>query len=580
MTTQCRVTSVVAASLLAVMVGSSAFGQVQNKDQQKCTNTLNKDTCKVAATQGKENSGCVKAGTKGTATAGCLTADSKGKVATATGKTSADETKNVCLTTNLPPFGYSNASNGNAAALAAELALFHDTYGTIDPTTVISTAKADGKCQSAVTKDLEKVIATKWKQYVACKKNALKVGANTVGGLEACVGVPAPGTPDANSIQKDPKGKIAGAVNKLNADIGKDCIAPVVIATDFPGNCSGASTGTLAACLDTQAECRICLALNAIDRMNVDCDLFDDGTANGSCTDIIPDHTCNLLTSVPASGSPSHMTLFTESVGNLNFNLIGSLKFGGLDKYATCQVASLSPVNIIGIGFVCINPGGPCPIGQRYCGPGGAGSGPQLGIDSHSDGEAGTCTSNTDCATTCTTLCGGATNVATAGCVGFCSGSNPANQACTSDAACLPSNQACNGPDPVPAPVVGTCQCSCTNTAAHGPSDPGDVQCSLGSNITVETAAPCNGTDTLIAVGNTCIPVSTEAASGDVTNANFNAGVGTVPVPPATNNQTGTQLSCATVDASTTSGQVVVGAVNFFGSALGDLSVSLKSTCQ
>ena len=51
----------------------------------------------------------------------------------------------------------------------------------------------------------------------------------------------------------------------------------------FPGECSGATTGTLAGCLDERVECRVCLAINAIDGLSVDCDLFDDGAANSSC---------------------------------------------------------------------------------------------------------------------------------------------------------------------------------------------------------------------------------------------------------------------------------------------------------
>ena len=42
-----RLTSAVAVALFATMIGSAAFGQVQNKNQQKCINSLNKDICKL-----------------------------------------------------------------------------------------------------------------------------------------------------------------------------------------------------------------------------------------------------------------------------------------------------------------------------------------------------------------------------------------------------------------------------------------------------------------------------------------------------------------------------------------------------
>ena len=287
----------------------------------------------------------------------------------------------------------------------------------------------------------------------------------------------------------------------------------------------------------------------------------------------------------------SNIGIYTEALGApLSFNLSGTLSLSAGGSATACDIVTLSPVNIIGIGFVCISPGGSCAAGTRYCGPGSAGSGPALGIDSQSDGEAGACTSNTACQTICNGSCGGAAQVQTAGCTGYCSGTSPADQACTSDSQCLPSNGACNGPEPVPTPNANICQCSCINAAAHGASDPGDFACNLGSNIVVETAAPCNGTDILINVGNTCIPVSTEEASGLVTNSNFNSGVGgdfcptgptcTVPGFGFTNDQTGTPIPCATMDASTVTGFVGVGAVNFFGSTLGDLSVGLKATCN
>jgi hypothetical protein len=269
-----------AVAVFAVLVGSAAFGQAQSSNQQKCINTLNKDTAKVAATQGKNDSGCVKSATKGSPSATCVPSDGSGKVAAVEAKAASDETKNGCLGANAPSFGYAGVTAGTTAAVAAEVNLFFDTYGTTSTVGVISTAKVDAKCQSAVTKDLEKIIATKWKQYVSCKKNTLKNGATSAAALEACL------SGDPNSIAADPKQKISKAVTKLSGDIGRDCgtsAAIVSIAADFPGGCSGSTTGTLAGCLDTKAECRICLALNATDGLSEDCELFDDGVANGSC---------------------------------------------------------------------------------------------------------------------------------------------------------------------------------------------------------------------------------------------------------------------------------------------------------
>lgn len=83
----------------------------------------------------------------------------------------------------------------------------------------------------------------------------------------------------------------------------------------------------------------------------------------------------------------------------------------------------------------------------------------------------------------------------------------------------------------------------------------------------------------LINVGETCIPVTTQRATSLISDATFVPG-SKVPVPPAVNDLPGTPVSCATLDAGTTTGINGVGAVNFFGSALGDIAVGLSAQCQ
>jgi hypothetical protein len=281
-------------ALFLVFSTAAALAVSQNGDEQKCLNAVNKATAKVAQKQGKENAACVKAGNKGTATAGCLTLDPKTKVSKAKDKTLADEMKK-CIDT--PGFGYTNGAIGNAAAQDEEVSLFVDVYGVTDPTAVISSAKLEGGCQFKTTKGLEKLIAAKWKQFLACKKAALKAGADDIGDLEACL------SGDPNSIAADPKSKIAKKKMKLDEDIGKNC-AGVDVATTFPGDCSGASLAGLADCLDEQASCRVCRALNTIDAMAVDCDAFDASITNSSCENPPP----------PATSTPTNTPTPTPTV--------------------------------------------------------------------------------------------------------------------------------------------------------------------------------------------------------------------------------------------------------------------------
>jgi hypothetical protein len=550
----------------AVVVSSSAIAQLQNKDQQKCINTLNKDACKVAAAAGKNNTGCVKAATKGTATSNCVLGDASGKIGPAQTKTLADESKNHCDGVNAPTFGYGGAAAASGAAVEHETKLFADTYGSIDPTAVISTVKADAKCQSAVTKDVEKVIATKWKQYLKCKKTALAT-ATSAAALEAC----------ANGLDADPK--VGATVAKLNADIGKSCAPPVDINGDLHGKCLNETVATLAACMDRLAECHICFALNQVDGLNLDCDLFDDGLANGTCGILM--HKCVLGGGIANSYVKIYSAAFPVPI---SFDSSGSsIDVGGSGGAAGCRVQNFNPINVASIGTICIQPASGCPGGARYCGPGAPGSGPAFGIDYLSDGNVGACSSNAACIAACITQCPieyAGHSIGAAGCVGYCT--KGTQQACTTDAQCAALGQgSCNGPDN-PGANANTCQCGCVDPAAFGGSDPGDLQCQLGARLTVESAPPCDGTDTLINVGDACIPLTTQRAHGRIDDANFAPG-STVPGPmpgPNTNDQSGVPIACATLDASTTTGLSAVGVVNFFGSSIGDLSVGLKATCN
>jgi hypothetical protein len=544
---------------LTLAIGT-ALGQVQDNDQEKCGNAISKDAAKVAATQGKINAACVKDGSKGPIAAACPNTDPKGKLGKALNKTLADET-NAC-TAHVPDFGYTSGANANTVARINELHLLTDTYGTTDLSAVIVQGNPVGGCQAAVTKDLEKVAAAFQKDYVACKKEALKLGATGASAFAACVG-------------GDTKTKIAGAITKLNLHIGSKC-GSVGIATAFPGRCSTATAATLASCLGARAKCRMCQAINEADGIVANCDTVDDGLANGSC----------VSSCVLAVGSTINIYAAAYTVP-LTFPMSGSsVSIAGLGGVAACGVGNFNPINVSGIGTFCITPAGGCPTGSRYCGPGAPASGPALGVDVRSDGNVGACTSNTACAATCDTHCAGLgagfVRLA-ADCTAHCSGNTPA--ACTADAQCAAANNGtCYGPNPVPPARQNICQCSCVNRATFGASDPGDLQCNMGARIKVEAAAPCNGTDVTADLGTICLPVSTQRAKSKIVDANFVAAStvpGTLPGPDS-NDRTGVPLACSIVDGGSAPGMQAVSAASFFSAsgALGDLAVGLKMTCQ
>ena len=251
-------------------VASVALGQ-ESKSQQKCISTLNKDMAKVAATQGKNDVACVKAATKGSPSSTCVPDDNSGKVAGTETKASGDETKNGCLSApNAPDFGYSGVNAGTTAAVTAEINLFADMYGTTDTTGVIKTSGLDAKCQAGFSKDIEKGMATMWKSYLGCKKTALATATDNTT-LETCV----------QNVKSDQK--VNAVFVKVDQDGNKNC-GPTLPAGDFPGRCSAQTTpGQLDGCMEGAALCRLCLALNTIDGLSVDCNAYSMPFLVGSC---------------------------------------------------------------------------------------------------------------------------------------------------------------------------------------------------------------------------------------------------------------------------------------------------------
>ncbi len=301
-------------------------------DQQNCINKLNKDGAKVAMTQGKENTGCVKAAGKGklpimqTADQ-CLEADAKGKLNKAETKTESDFTDRC--TADPPAFGIpggSTAETINQAATGQSLALVDDIFGNLLESAIISCDDdKDGcKCQQTVVKGYEKLAATKIKQFVKCKKNALKEGkepvlAGAASAAELALCVDDVGTTD--SIAGDGKQKIQKKITKLGESIDKKC-ASVDTASALPGLCAGLTSTNLRDCIDRRVECRVCLTLNAMDDLSVDCDLFDDGAGNGSCGGQVVFETLNLASAAEPADTPG-----TSGVTVTNPNLI--TQFGG-----------------------------------------------------------------------------------------------------------------------------------------------------------------------------------------------------------------------------------------------------------
>jgi hypothetical protein len=307
------------------------------------------------------------------------------------------------------------------------------------------------------------------------------------------------------------------------------------------------------------------------------------GTATRTATDTptftptatplnIGSHSCVLNPATSAIALTTQaLPLNLPANGTLNFTC-GTVAPDGTAS-CTCSVVAFAPIVIPAIGDVCVNPSGPCPAGKIDC-DGGA----PVDTDLIADHNIGTCTSNAGCTASCTTVCSGigaAYSPLLTGCEGFCQGGSNDEAACTRDTDC--PGGSCVGNDPVGHP--GICNCACAASGIGGASSAGGLGCNLGVQINVEL--PSNGTcgdPATITLPSLCGGLTTQSSKGVLVDAN-NTAAKTIPAGGAAT-VSGTNISCATMSTSTTTGMKVVGALGFFDSTLGDIFARLSFTCQ
>jgi hypothetical protein len=571
--------SLVLAAGLLLAAPSGVLAQLP-PEQQACISRVNKAGAKVAAAQGKVNSTCLKNALKGRDPDAqfCLTTDPKHKLAKAAEKTFSEA---VRWCSSPPPFGFSDPSTVTQAAISQQLALIADIFGSdLDSAIRVlppdsahpATGGPQGACQAAVLKAYDKLVAAKLKTFVSCKRAGMKLETILDGaGLEEeCMHDPGTG----GSGIPDSKGKIEKARSKLRDTVDKKCIlSEVQLDRAFPGECFWAlGAQEVADCIDERVECRVCLMLNQMDDLSVDCDEFDDGLLNVSCGGLVGNHKCVF------GGAGSSIQILTQPLPLPPFAASGGMDIncGDADKATgkapcDCELQFLDPINIPSIGFICFTPGDPndpCDTGEIDCDGGNS-----LDIDMQSNHNIGPCTGNADCESQCAAHCAGSgATVFNDACEGFCQEGVNADNPCTADSDC--PGGSCGGKDG--GPHGNICGCDCL-TIGGNPSVPGGLQCNMGAVIDVEIAPPCADGDVLIAVGQRCIPLTTETLTSQLHNTN-NTPAKDFPVPPFTGS--GAALLCEDLATSVTTGLSLVGTVNFFDSTIGDLHTNQTLVCQ
>jgi len=559
------------ALLVCVVLVPRAFAQVQTKDQQKCTVAMGRSLEKVTSTLGTDVATCLKDGAKGKLAGtveACIVADAKGKVATAEAKTTADFAK-LCTGAKLPPYGVVDADAVNDAGRAKEPALFHDVFGPDLDAALVGEADDQNaaKCQQAVVSSVKKCQDAMLKEFVACAARGLKTSFDDASDIASCLGA-------------DPQGKAAKTCDlreetspgKLKVDgirkaLDQQCVAKGVALGDVVAGCAPGDVEATHACVDAYVDCRVCLAANTAGGLARDCDVVDDGSANGSCGGL-GRHTCRLD---PATSS----FVFDTAIFSDVFPFEGAIEVGcgAVDPTTgnapcTCELGDVPPVPVIpGIGVACVTSAPGCPIGQIGCNGGEA-----LNSRLTSDHDIGTCISNADCAAQCATTCGAAT-VWDSGCEGFCRGGANADDACADDEDC--PGGSCVGIDN--AAHGNVCQCECLDESGEE-SRPGALRCNVGVDIDVERAAPCGDGDLLFRVGRRCVPFTTEWTQGTVLDANAEAGE---TLPPGDQVAQGRPVTCEQLATSGAAGMWFTSGVNALDVDLaGDIAFLFFLACE
>lgn len=238
------------------------------------------------------------------------------------------------------------------------------------------------------------------------------------------------------------------------------------------------------------------------------------------------------------------------------------------DGTADCSsdIAGFSPINIVGVGIVCVNPVGGCPSGIVDC-DGGSG----LDVDLLQDHNIGSCDGNPSCATLCESHCANlGLDVFDSGCQGYCEQGPNDGASCDFDSGC--PDGSCNGKDPVGTRDICNCQC----ISIGGESGPaGALLLNVGVQLDVEPALPCGDGDATISLPPTCIPLTTQTAEGVLLQANNNPDTQIGPV-----SNTGAALDCTELENGRVTDMGLVGVMSFFDSSIGDLEIELDWVCQ
>jgi hypothetical protein len=197
-----------------------------------------------------------------------------------------------CDPDNLPDFGFVGATATHAAGRGSSIALVADLFGSLNE--ALSEDKKTSSCQEKVTRESQEVLDKLFRLAGKAKRKALDEGASSAIALQTAI---------VALIDSDGGKFDRWAHYQISKSLDKSC-GKVDLAKAFPGCAPDAPAVALARgleidgikdegvtkCAVDSTRCRWCEAYNLMDGLTIDCDAFDDGSANGSCLPLeLPD---------------------------------------------------------------------------------------------------------------------------------------------------------------------------------------------------------------------------------------------------------------------------------------------------
>jgi hypothetical protein len=265
----------------------STLSVLPGLDQQKCFFKMQGMAGKVAKLHKKAHSKCLKLAKKGKITDAeeCAQKVLAPSLARAAQKTLDSQLKH-CVT--LPDFAHSSAGAINAAAYGETGQIFSEVLGTNGQGQVRSSSASitTASCLQKVAIGLDKVSSYRRKMVAKRIKAGIKDGVVASSADAQRLFLLPDGVVVPIVTEDDQKfaAKVAKAESKLLKLLEKKCTG-VDLAEAFPGVCAAAtSPNTFSDCANESIRCHTCREGRETLTMFADCDLVDNGSADGSCS--------------------------------------------------------------------------------------------------------------------------------------------------------------------------------------------------------------------------------------------------------------------------------------------------------